>query len=193
MKLTKETVQEMKQPQSKNHKHNCDALFDEWQAFNLEARSLQDFRAGYLACLASEGKFPSRQLSKGDSSHLHRLARRNCHERLVSKLRQAGYKVHVKHWRYIEKNPKLTEVTTYKNHADFLGGLSANGGYTSVTLVFPDGSSFAASSRCSKKDNFRKRYGVGLALARCIEKSQRSNEVFKVLNTYPITLTDGED
>lgn len=78
-------------------------------------------------------------------------------------LRQAGVIVTVNHIRYtdIPNVPVLIPVPSYLRK---LHDFNPRGGVTHITLVAPDGQSFALTSICAMSDSFDYRMGVKIAL-----------------------------
>lgn len=70
----------------------------------------------------------------------------------VEKLRRAGVKVRVKHYRRVSSS-----------------GTNPRGGKTVVEVTLPDGTALVGESKCSRKENFNKRLGVRIALGRAMK------------------------
>lgn len=70
----------------------------------------------------------------------------------IEELRKAGYKIRVHHHRKV-----------------CAAGINARGGKTVVEVTTPDGTTLVGMSRCSRKENFKKRMGVQIALGRAMK------------------------
>jgi hypothetical protein len=89
----------------------------------------------------------------------------------VQSLRQKGYKVRVKHYRYQNFYQPLFKKQKLEAIKDLPGKTRhPKGGLTIIELDGPQGR-FVGSSVCSKLDNFCYKTGVKIALGRMEEKS----------------------
>jgi hypothetical protein len=92
----------------------------------------------------------------------------------VHQLRKEGHKVRVEHFRrYFDRtNGCYVYLTNYQYslvNPMWVTGPLATGGYTNITLTTRSGSEYQADARCSTKENYCKKAGVALSLARIIK------------------------
>ena len=95
----------------------------------------------------------------------------------VYKLRKLGYKVRIRHFRYIIDDEsgdlKLYSAKTIKE--EFLSDLiEVRGGKTEVELEIND-KKFNSESVCSLLDNFNRKLGVRIALGRILKRIVQDN------------------
>lgn len=99
----------------------------------------------------------------------------------VWQLRKAGYKVSVSHLRYtvaefLNKRPPLRHALDIPK-----GLIHPCGGKTIVKVKEPGGIEYQGEALCSKEDNFCKRRGVRIALARLEEQNTSSLENLQII------------
>ena len=81
----------------------------------------------------------------------------------VKEYRQNGHKVKVEHYRPISRNRFISYSRKTK------GDVLPHGGFTIVTMTFPDGVTKKGVSFCAETDQFCYRSGVEMAISRIIE------------------------
>lgn len=88
----------------------------------------------------------------------------------VEALRKAGYKVAVYHFRFCKLHDNLVGEYNFLESGFSGEDLSGHGGETHVVITTPEGKNLIGVAKCSKKDNFNRKFGTALAIKRALEK-----------------------
>ncbi len=96
----------------------------------------------------------------------------------VQSLRKNGWKVFVDHHRYVEN--KMVPMGTIPPGSRQV--FSPRGGCTDVVLTSPDGETFMGNAHCSRKDNFDRKLGLGIAIGRALSSPPVKGYKFGVTN-----------
>jgi hypothetical protein len=94
--------------------------------------------------------------------------------KMISELRQAGFRVYINHDR-ITKHRWVHENATTKVLVPML---SPKGGCTIVEIHTPEGKQYTGIAKCSKSDCYNKKRGLAIALGRAIKEMSHDPELF---------------
>lgn len=101
----------------------------------------------------------------------------------VHTLRTQGYKVKIKHHRYL--GDKLFSTRKLYEMGK-MSEVEAKGGRTDITVITPDGAKYSDSAECHRSDPFVYKIAVSIALGRILKVIERiKNGEF--LNTKEVT------
>jgi hypothetical protein len=92
--------------------------------------------------------------------------------KLISELRQAGFRVYINHDRLV-KNVWVYEDATTK----VLRPLVAPKGGSTIVEIHSEGKQYTGIAKCSKSDCYNKKRGLAIALGRAV----------KEMNSEPVT------
>lgn len=109
----------------------------------------------------------------------------------VESLRKQGYKVRVIHERWIPDEEGSAGMGLHSRHAAEYYGLdwlpTPTGGNTIIQITTPEGDSLEGFAECSFAENFDRKFGIQLALARAmIRPDLRQEELPKQFKTNSV-------
>jgi len=86
----------------------------------------------------------------------------------IAELRRKNYKVRVSHFRKTSPHSDLYPVREIRNECGDLSFVDPCGGKTIVEILNPDGKELRGEAVCSIKDNWNRKRGITIALARAL-------------------------
>ena len=94
----------------------------------------------------------------------------------IAELRQQGNKVKVLHFRYPTKNSDLVPIRDMQIETEkgwkYQFNPEERGGKTEIFITTKDGKELHGEALCSKKENFSRKLGLRISLARALETKE---------------------